>query len=983
MKNIFKAIISSLLLILFFTSLSVAGNGKIAGVVKDNTGKPVPGATVMLVGTKLGGFADVEGRYFVLNIPPGKYDVTVSAVGYKKKTIKSVEVKSDLTTDLNVVIEEAAVEVEGVVIEAERKLVDKTLTSTRTTIGSDELSNTLPISSTFELLQTTPAVFKGFVRGGKQDQTKTIVEGVDISDEFYQMAADQTVQGTNTTYNSINRNAEGQQALSATINPNTVSELTVNTGAVGAEYVSASAGVINYSLKEGKGAIGGRAYFRMSAKELDYVGPRVYWDNPIYFAERDTLKAQGARGNAQSAQKASYYTFYEGKYQEGRRSIEGDLSLNGSITEDMGFFFSANLKDNPNSRLPNEKYRELNSQLKINYNLTPEIKLVALGILNDKGKLFGWKNSYYDDYFKWFLEGVPKGDGLSWVGSLRLTHFLSNNTFYEVQVYNKFDERRRGYCDDNNDGIIDIDEDGDFLTWADTAQVNRYMSSTDLTKFFAVSPRNEAINQTTTKGLNNQVYGLRRPGIFYQDMKVNVLTAKADFTSQVTFNHQLKAGLQFKLSEYDKVQRAAFIGGVGRNFVEEMWNKKPIEFGAYAQDRMEYAGLVINLGTRVDMWDPKAEDYADWFYPYREQSVYNELGQGPFKERVPARGKKVDAKWFFSPRIAVSHPISDKAAIYFSFARLVQPPPASLIYADYNEFANPSLPNVVTVDREPYKTTNYEFGGQWEIIPNIALNVNAYFRDIQNYSNYSFNVVPRSGYGVNYYVHFASGYANARGVEVQLETLPYDLANIVKLSGRLSYTYSYVKKSTPVGSWKDTPTQFTTLAGDSAKYGGQLPFDDYQYYRKVEINAGGSTSTLTGGFDREHRIAYTLFARFPYDITLTSLGTFQSGFYWAKRLTDPRIAGRELTTGPWNAQVDLRIEKAFKFTDKLRLALFCDIKNLFDKENILGFDATNSGYDLWELKGDPTGLAKRPVGQDGSLFYDIPREVYFSVTIDF
>jgi len=982
MKSV-RLLAYSLILILFIASSLVAqSNGKLAGTIKDNTGKPVPGATVTIEGTRLGGFADIEGRYFVLNIPPGKYDVTISAVGFTKKTFRSVEIKTDLTSDLNVVIEETSVEVAGVTVEAERKLVDKTLTSTRTTIGSDELSNTLPISSTYELLQTTPAVFKGFIRGGKQNQTKTLIDGVDVSDEYYAMAADQTISNMNQTYNSVTRGKESQQALSFNVNPNTVSELTVNTGAVSAEYASAAAGVINYSLKEGRGALSGRAYFRMSAQKLDYVGPRIYWDKDIYFAEQAELIRTGTTA---SLLKAPKYTWTEDKYEEGQNSIEGDLSLTGGLSQDIGFFFSANLKNNPNSRLPGEQYRELNTQLKLTYNIAPELKLNVLGILNDKGLLFGWKNRYFDDYFKFFLEGVPQGDATSWVGSAKLSHFLSSSTFYEIQVSNKYDRRRRGFCDDDGDGIIEWGENGDFLTWdGDTALIyGKYLSGfqySDDTKFFAVSPRNEGVNQTIMRGYGNGVYGLRRPGIYYSDLTTNVLNIKGDFTSQITFNHQLKAGLNFKSSSFDNIQTSSYIGNLNtsRGFIAEEWNVTPIEFNFYAQDRMEYAGLVINLGFRVDMWDPAAADIADYYNPFVLGKVTNSVGQ-VFEERVAVRGDNIPAKWFFSPRIAVSHPISDKAAVYFSFSNIIQPPPASMLYTSYNDFNNPSLPQILVVSREPYRTTNYELGAQWEILSGLALNVNAYMRDIKNYNNTSTNIIG----ALNYYLHFASGYANARGVEFQLETLPYNIAEIVKLSGRLSYTYSYIKKSSIVSGFKDNPTQFNKNNGDSAKYGGAVPYEDYQYYRKIEVNATGGGSTLTGGYDRAHRVSYTLFAKFPYDISLTSIGYFQSGFYWTKALGDPRVANRELETGPWNTMIDLRLEKAFMLSAKHRIAVFLDVKNLFDTENILGYDNSNSGGNTWELDGNPVGLNKRPLGSDGSLFYDIPREIYFGITIDF
>jgi hypothetical protein len=117
---------------------------------------------------------------------------------------------------------------------------------------------------------------------------------------------------------------------------------------------------------------------------------------------------------------------------------------------------------------------------------------------------------------------------------------------------------------------------------------------------------------------------------------------------------------------------------------------------------------------------------------------------------------------------------------------------------------------------------------------------------------------------------------------------------------------------------------------------------------------------------------------FPYDISLNSAGTFQSGF-WYLSLTN----GKEYKQGPWNKQIDLKLEKAVKIY-RFRFTVFADIKNLFDSKNILAYDnSIYSGAKLWDLNGDPTGTTKTVVGDDGSLFYDIPREVYFGISLDF
>jgi hypothetical protein len=182
-------------------------------------------------------------------------------------------------------------------------------------------------------------------------------------------------------------------------------------------------------------------------------------------------------------------------------------------------------------------------------------------------------------------------------------------------------------------------------------------------------------------------------------------------------------------------------------------------------------------------------------------------------------------------------------------------------------------------------------------------------------------------------------------------------------------------------------TSFSTAGGDSARLAGDLPFSDLNFYNKIQTNVEGTNSTLTGGYDRTHRITYTLLLSFPEDIRLTSIGSFQSGFFYPLTLVDPRISSRELGQAPWNKMVDIRLEKGFTISG-LRAAVFVDVKNVFDWENILGYDRTTTGISLWETSlaagtPDPTGSQKRPVGPDGSLFYGIPREIYFGARVEF
>jgi hypothetical protein len=303
------------------------------------------------------------------------------------------------------------------------------------------------------------------------------------------------------------------------------------------------------------------------------------------------------------------------------------------------------------------------------------------------------------------------------------------------------------------------------------------------------------------------------------------------------------------------------------------------------------------------------------------------------------------------------------------------------MYENYADFGNPSLPVVARTNQDPIKSTNYELGIQWAFLQDVSLDINAYYKDIQNYGSLGFVVLPNAPYR-QYNVVTNWGYADARGIELTVRRNVTPVTNWLSFGGRLSYTYSYIKASAYVGGGQTT---FSTAAGDSGTYGGQIPFANFNYYNTIERNVLGVNSTLTGGYDRPHRFMYNIFFRFPYEISLTSIGTFQSGFYYALTLGDPRA--RTLGQAPWIKRCDFRLEKAFTIEKIGRVAIYADLINAFNWTNIMSYYVNGSGVGQtdWERYGDPTGgpTVSRPITSDGTMIYDVPREVYFGVNIQF
>ncbi len=97
--------------LILVTSLVFAGTtGKIAGVARDaQTGEPLPSVNVVIEGTMLGAATNPDGYFVILNIPPGRYKVVASLVGYKTASAVNVRVDIDQTTDLNLRLTEETI----------------------------------------------------------------------------------------------------------------------------------------------------------------------------------------------------------------------------------------------------------------------------------------------------------------------------------------------------------------------------------------------------------------------------------------------------------------------------------------------------------------------------------------------------------------------------------------------------------------------------------------------------------------------------------------------------------------------------------------------------------------------------------------------------------------------------------------------------------------------------------------------------------
>jgi hypothetical protein len=153
--------------------------GNVYGRVKDESGSPLPAATVLLTGDTIGGLstsAGDAGEFRFLNLDPGTYTITVSRTGFttvRRELIVNAGVSLDVTLTLRV-----AGAAERVTVTAETPVVDTKKVGTSTTLAQEELAKTPSPRDLWAVLRTVPGVLVDGVNiGGSSNDQQMVFSG--------------------------------------------------------------------------------------------------------------------------------------------------------------------------------------------------------------------------------------------------------------------------------------------------------------------------------------------------------------------------------------------------------------------------------------------------------------------------------------------------------------------------------------------------------------------------------------------------------------------------------------------------------------------------------------------------------------------------------------------------------------------------------------------------------------------------------------
>lgn len=165
-----------------------AAVGQIKGTITDaETGEPVIGASVLVVGTKFGAMTDFDGRFTIARLEPGEYTVKISHLDYDAVEVTEVQVKTDLTTEVSQELTKKVTDIgQTIQVTADKEIIDKFETANQTRITKEVIKNK-PVTTVDELLTQVPGVVTGregeiFIRGGRAGEVAYIVDGVPMGD---------------------------------------------------------------------------------------------------------------------------------------------------------------------------------------------------------------------------------------------------------------------------------------------------------------------------------------------------------------------------------------------------------------------------------------------------------------------------------------------------------------------------------------------------------------------------------------------------------------------------------------------------------------------------------------------------------------------------------------------------------------------------------------------------------------------------------
>ncbi|HOJ04587.1 MAG TPA: TonB-dependent receptor [Bacteroidota bacterium] len=979
-------------LCLLFPALVHAQTGKLAGKVTDReTGEPLIGANVVIDGSDRGAATNINGEFVILNVPIGKATVVASYIGYQAITIRDILVKSNETSTVDFQLPSDAFKVGEVEVIAEKPLVDKNVTNSKSTVTQEDIQN-LPVRGVEGIVALQAGIVQQggeiYVRGSRGDATGYVVDGMMANDPVY-----------------------GGRNISV-IN-NAIAEVNFQAGGYSAEFGGASGGLISTTTRTG-----GRQYqigFEAFTDSWGTPGEENFLGSYNYGNSQYVLTAGGplvgpvrffvAGQNTFQRTPIQYRSAYDlaDKYDRLLRETPAHALLSPTERDKVGIFdprLGSSAQKIDYTYPAGFVHNNASQSYTLQGNLTFDFNPINV-------RIGGQYNYYTDRDGAGILSGYQTGrtatleNGVYSVNSgnisygnqhralydqtenyglnLKMTHLLSQNTFYEVFL---------GYT-----GYfalqMDADHEHNIFAYGDS------IANAPL----GYNYRSDGVGPLPVQLFGDRFlpFGSPETGYAYQKDRYSSINGKINFVHQIGRTHEVKVGAeaqQYQIRQYDvtaftlksfirsnpdvnEVQQS--VSARTNYFGYDMWGrtldddtngpKKPLFASAYVLDKIELEDLVINVGLRYDFIDTDTKRFKN-----PNNVLFDENGM---IKQTEDNLEDVEATSTFSPRLGFSFPVTDQTVFYAQYGKFVQQSRLRDVYLGYalsadNIRGGYAIEAPVGFGLKPETTIQYDFGFRQQVGDFLAFDIGAFYKDIRDQVQQRQIPAAPGAEHLAYYAWVNGDFATTTGLSLKI-----DLRRVERIQASVDYTYSDARGT---GSAPSTAFRSIWLAPTETpylpKYTTPLTFDQtHRGSLNIDYRFSDSDGPELGGVHPLENLGLNLLFTFnsghPY--TLVDENSY------ANRRQPVEVLNESRT--PWNFQVDFRIDKTVSIAN-LDVNFYIWAINLLDTKNVTDvFMQSGSASDNGYLSTVTGRQELQTLAAYGQVFADLYREYYYQTNI--
>jgi len=894
------------------SSFLVAGTtGKIAGLVKeDGSQTPLVGVNIIItsewvndepvdLSIPLGAATSITGEYFILNLKPGFYDVQAQMIGYRSEKRSKVRVDVDKTTWINFKFASEAITGEEVLVTAHRDDgIEIDQTSTKQVYMVDDTREMAGIANIDDIMDLQADVVDNNIRGGREGESLYLMNGASIVNPL------------------SNRRAYTPMAAG-------MQQVEVITSGFSAEYGNTQSGVINMIPKEGGSKWVVRGDFSGSLPHARNWGGNYYdvennvpfdilYSGPEEWLSPDPKDPEKAFFTSSSANWTKYMPeeitledslkFAELAYRqflgfarelgiknESKTDYRVSISLGGPISSKSRIFMVGS-QQIEHEKLPTvwpKRNRQIMANLTNDIGSLDKLHLSMNyynGFDNTLSPGIGVPYLFELEHKNIYHETTVLGMGVKWI------HIFSPASLLEMSV---------GYLSTDEADYINTREPGVYLSKEDNSYITKY-----------IGPGN----------LQNNSFGNKRG-----DAATKTYSMLGYYSNQVTTRILTKLGWQCFYYDLD-VDREDRINDPSRVSVFK-FEGNPFEGGVYLQNKLEFEGMISNLGLRFDFYNFNTEYYSDIFAPLRNPE-YDPDPSIPYNEREPYydinNALTVKTEFFtrLQPRIGLAFPVSERTVVHLNYGTFIQRPDFSKVYENFIESNITSEDELYTVSRlgsprlRPEKTIAYDIGLVKGIeFLKLVLDVSAYYKDVKDLIQHVYYEDEKG----NLYETFANReYADIKGFHVSFRRHSGAFTAIM----RYNYQVATGKSATPF----DADIKFIENP-DEGELPVELPDAKDEYLN----------------YDRPHRMVssftyYTKRNSGPEILGMRPLSnlrvnlryTYQTGRPYTYDADGLRLKFNKRT--PDYHDIKLRLQKTFG-NPGFRYSLFLEVYNLLNQRD--------------------------------------------------